>query len=233
MRLPRQDTPLRLPVLAPADGLHGDEALLSALGDGEAPLGRWWVPSAPAIVVGLALHHRLASVIDVDRARAAGIEVIERRAGGGAVWLDEHVLCGAICLPGWEVSSDVTESYRWLGDLLAGALGGRRVEVDEARAELQRAEPAIRDTCYGVLSPHEVVDAQGAKIVGLAQVRRRHAALFQVGVLCDGRDQSPLADFLRAPVGDALRRRSAGISATPPQAFAAVAAALDATPCAR
>ncbi len=38
---------------------------------------------------------------------------------------------------------------------------------------------------------------RGAKVVGLAQVRRQHAALFQVGILL--RDQSPLADSAARP----------------------------------
>jgi lipoate---protein ligase len=226
MRLPRHDTLLSLPALDPGDGVPGDEELLSGVSD--TPLQRWWIASSPAIVVGLALHHRLDAVLDVDRCRAEGVAVIQRRAGGGAVWLDEHVLCGAICLPLSDVPSDVTESYRWVGECLASALGGRRVSVEEARADLN----PLRDACFGALSPHEVVDADGRKFVGLAQVRRRHAALFQVGVLCDGRDQSRLADFLRPPTGDGLRRRSAGVSLTPQQAFEAVAAvcSTDATP---
>jgi hypothetical protein len=34
-------------------------------------------------------------------------------------------------------------------------------------------------------------------LVGLAQIRRRHAALFQFGILLH--EQSPLADFLNVP----------------------------------
>jgi lipoate-protein ligase A len=225
MRLPRHDTLLRLPVLTPSQALGRDEDLLSRVAD--TPLQHWWIPSSPAIVVGLGLHHRVADVVDLERCRALGIEVLQRRAGGGAVWLDAHVLCGAICLPIAHVPSDVTESYRWLGDWLASALGGRRVEVAEARAD----SGGLRDACYGALSPHEVVDAEGRKFVGLAQVRRRHAALFMVGILCDGRDQSPLSQFSRLPA-DELTRCSVGLSLSPQQAFAAVAAACstDATP---
>jgi lipoate-protein ligase A len=199
-------------------------------------LQRWWLPTSPAVVVGLGIWHRVADVLDLDRCRAAGVEVLQRRAGGGAVWLDEHTLCGAIRLPIEQVSADVTESYRWLGDLLALALGGRRVEVDEARADqttLRAQASTLLATCYGALSPHEVVDSEGRKIVGLAQVRRRHAALFQMGVLL--RDQSPLADFMHGPREELraeLRRRSAGINSTPQQVFEVLAAVLakDATP---
>ena len=100
-------------------------------------------------------------------------------------------------------------------------------------------------TCYGALSPHEVVVGT-AKLVGLAQIRRRHAALFQFGILLQ--DQSPLADLLVVP--DEPTREEAQSRASSPHrrpgqirlrtliqpkvsprlAFATASAALDATP---
>ena len=206
---------------------RADDAMGHSADPGAGPLVRWWVASAPAVVVGLGVRHRLASIVDVERCRAAGVEVLERRAGGGALLVDEHMLCGAICLPRASISEDVTESYRWLGDLLAsrlrslGVADARRVAVDEARADVaklkSRDDPVARillATCYGALSPHEVAVGQ-AKLVGLAQIRRRHAALFQFGLLL--RDQSSLADFLQVPdeatraeVRAALRQRTVG-----------------------
>ena len=221
---------MRLPVLAPADGLAGDEALLATIST--KALVRWWLPSTPAVVVGV----RVSPTV--------GVNVLKRQAGGGAVLVDEFMLCGAICLPIADVAPDVTESYRWLGDLLAPMVGGTRVEVARARADVAGLRARTDDVarlvlacCYGALSPHEVVDSGGRKIVGFAQVRRRHAALFQIGMLF--RDQSRLADLLdidsercEALRGE-LRQRSGAISSTPRQVFEAVAAAWDATPYAR
>jgi lipoate-protein ligase A len=173
---------------------------------------RWYTVASPAVVLGLALHHRREQVVDLQRCAQAGVEVLERAAGGGAVLLDDGMLCCAICLP--KADADLTESYRWLGDHFAARLGLRRVEVAEARTDVAslRGSPLL-STCYGALSPHEVVNASNAKVVGFAQVRRKHAALFQVGVLL--RDQSALADFLRVDDREALRRelqhRSAGL----------------------
>jgi lipoate-protein ligase A len=176
------------------------------------PLVRWWVAARPAIVVGLGLSQRLADILDFDACRRAGVDVLTRRAGGGAVLVDEHMICGAICvpLPDPRIGADLTESYRWLGDALLADLRDRgvsaahRVEVVDARADVAalRARPAeplarlILATCYGALSPHEIAVGR-AKLVGLAQVRRRHAALFQVGIL--RQNQARFADFLRAP----------------------------------
>jgi lipoate-protein ligase A len=210
------------------------------------PLVRWWVASSPAVVLGLGLRQRRSELIDPTRCARAGIEILERRAGGGAVLVDDQMVCGAICLPlpDARAGADLTESYRWLGATIAGLLAARRVDVGEARADVAALRAAPEDpvaalllaTCYGALSPHEVVDARGRKIVGLAQVRTRHAALFQVGILL--RDQSPLADLLRVPapaIRDRLRaalaQRTGPVSRQ--SASAAVAAIGDATPSAR
>lgn len=205
----------------PAEALLRDEALLEEVRPGGPAGVRWYSVTAPAVVLGLGLRPRRGAVLDEARCQAAGVQILERRAGGGAVLLDRHMLCAAVCirLPDPRVGPDLTESYRWVGERLAGALrrlgvrGARRVEVDQARADAQALKlgssplgQALRDACYAGLSPHEVVvgatepplaRAGVAKIVGLAQVRRRHAALFQVGVLL--RDQSALADLLRVP----------------------------------
>jgi lipoate-protein ligase A len=249
MRLPRQDTPLSLPAEQPWQGIARDEALLERMEPGALPLVRWWVAASRAVVVGLGLRYRLASVVDVARCEADGVVVLERRAGGGALLLDDQMLCGAVCVPTTSVSGDVTESYRWLGDDLAARLRSiglglaRRVEVDEARADVAairaRPDPLARilgSTCYGVLSPHEVAIGH-KKVVGLAQVRRRHAALFVFGVLL--RDQSALADYLQVPdeptrerVRRELKERTLGIGELTSRSASEVAAAIvGATPC--
>jgi lipoate-protein ligase A len=217
MRLPRHDTPVSLSAEPPREALAQDEALLQQVRD--QPLVRWYVVTAPALVLGLALHHRRAHVVDEDRSRASGVEVLDRSAGGGAVLLEPGgMLCCAVCLPRGE--ADLTESYRWLGNHFSKRLGLRRASVLQARHDIaalrEHNADLLLNTCYGALSPHEVVNAAGAKVVGFAQVRRRHAALFQVGILL--RDQSRLADLLTTPDEAArehlraeLKRRSAGL----------------------
>jgi lipoyl(octanoyl) transferase len=245
-----------LPAERPRVALARDEALLDeALSEAAGPAGRalarWWLPASPAIVVGLGLWQRVAELVDLTRCQAAGVEVLPRRAGGGALLLDEHMLCGAICmpLPSPSLSADLTESYRWLGECIVGLLhdagvsGARRVEVAEARADVAELR-ARGDTlaklllasCFGALSPHEVV-VGSAKIAGLAQVRRRRAALFQIGILLH--DQAGLAEYLKVPVGadraalaHELGVRTAGVDRITGRSASAVAAAIaDATPC--
>jgi lipoate-protein ligase A len=227
MRLPFHDTLLSLPAEPPAQAIAADEALLDLVKSTGEPQERWWIAASPAVVVGLGLHHRLASVVDLARCRAAGVSVLTRRAGGGALLLDANMVCGAICVPIDGAPTDVTESYRWPSDQLVDGLrecgvSARRVEVDEARDDVARLRAATDDVsrlllsaCYGALSPHEIVVGR-AKLVGLAQVRRRHAALYQFGILLQ--DQSRLADYLvvhnaaeREELRARLRERTVGL----------------------
>jgi len=243
MRLPRHDTFLRLPAEPPADAIAHDETLL----DGPAGVLRLWTASAPAVVVGIGLRRRLDSVLDLERCSRDGVHVLDRSAGGGALLLDAGMLCGAIALPLAAVSADVTESYRWLGDALVGALSSlgilaRTVDVTEARADVVALRASddpvsalLLNVCYGALSPHEIV-VDGKKLVGLAQVRRRHRALFQFGILL--RDQSALADYLRVPdeatrdpLRAALAERTVGLtSRSASEVAAAVADAMPSAP---
>jgi lipoate-protein ligase A len=216
MQLPRHVTSRTLPGERPREALVQDEALLGSV----QPELRLWIASAPAVVVGLGLRHRLAQVVDLERCRAAGVEVLERNAGGGAVLVDDGILCGAVSVPHPVTSNDdVTESYRWLSDLLVerlcelGLHQARRVDVAEARADVaalrsRTTDPLARlilGTCYGALSPHEVAIGE-AKLVGLAQIRRRQASLFQFGILL--RDQAELAEYLVVPDSDeGMRQR--------------------------
>jgi len=230
MRLPLHDTPLSLPAEPPSEALARDEALLDNVRPGGPSLERWYVAASPAVVVGLGLRHRLAEVVDLARCEAAGVDVLHRRAGGGAVLVaQDNMVCGAICLPVPHplLGDDLTGSYRWLGEHLARRLAARRVEVAEARADVamlksldDHVSRLLLTACYGALSPHEVVLGT-AKLVGLAQIRRRHAALFQVGILLH--DQSRLADFLVVPdeptreqLRAELRRRTTGLAQRAP-----------------
>src|ERR1700737_4167778 len=70
MRQPRHDTPLSLPAEHPREALLRDEALLDQIRPEGPNLGRWWISSSPAVVVGLGLRHRLSAIVDPDRCRA-------------------------------------------------------------------------------------------------------------------------------------------------------------------
>ena len=119
-------------------------------------------------------------VVDVEAARRAGVEVVRRRSGGGAVllipgdvvWLDVIVPAGD---PLWE--PDVGRSMWWLGDMWGALLGGA-TEVHRGPL-LANAWSTL--VCFAGLGAGEVSRA-GRKLVGISQRRTRSAARFQCAV---------------------------------------------------
>jgi hypothetical protein len=124
------------------------------------------------------------------------------------------------------VLDDLAESYRWLAERLLAVLragggeGLRLVGPAEVRARGPADREAARLACFAGLGPYEIVDARGGKLVGLAQRRRRGAALLQAAMYRQ-RGREELADLL--PLGDAAREdlrarlaRAAVLSETAP-----------------
>jgi lipoate-protein ligase A len=185
--------------LAPEDVLGAATALLEAAMDGEP--GALAVTFADTtLVLGSAQPEE-----SVDRAActADGVRVLRRGSGGGAVLCDPALLEVDVALPAGHplLVDDVSESYRFLGEAWRDALAelgvdGRMVAVDEARAATDERRAAARVACYAALSPYEVVDRDGAKLVGFCQRRRRGAALYQCGLAC-GRDPGDVARYVR------------------------------------
>lgn len=170
----------------------------------------WWHSTdQPTVILGAG---QKVPVLDSRASREAGIEVVKRQAGGTAVYAGPGVLGLDIALPSGHplVLPDIVESYRWLGEVWAEALTTlgadvHLVSIAEARAAAGIGRPhseLIRLACFGSLSPYEVV-AGHRKLVGLAQVRRRTATLFQSGVHLDF-DAFGLARLLAPDAGAEL-----------------------------
>ncbi len=157
----------------------------------------WWYSAAkPALILGAA---QKPSILDLAACEKAGIEVIKRTSGGALVLAEPEFLSLDITLPPDHplIISDITESYRWLGECWLetlqrlGVEGARLVTVEEVRAERrardnwneqQRHEHKLASlVCFGTLSPYEVA-VGNRKLVGLAQIRRRVGSLFQCGL---------------------------------------------------
>ncbi|MDQ3680751.1 MAG: hypothetical protein M3378_09480 [Actinomycetota bacterium] len=120
---------------------------------------------------------------DVDHSAAArtGLEVVRRRSGGGAVLVEpDAVVWVDVVIPRsdrlWD--DDVGRAFSWLGEVWAAAL----VDVGLPEAEVHRGglvtSPWSSKVCFAGLGPGEVTIG-GRKVVGMAQRRTRHGALFQ------------------------------------------------------
>lgn len=155
-----------------------------------------WVcePAGPALVLG---STQRADVIDHERCRQAGVDVVRRRSGGGAVlvvpddvvWLDVIVPRDD---PLW--ADDVGVAAHWLGDAWRQALASVGVETRVHRGPLVRTEWSDL-VCFAGLGPGEVTVPGGAKVVGLSQRRTRAAARFQCAALLRW-DPAALLDLL-------------------------------------
>ncbi len=154
--------------------------------------------TSPALVLGSTQDH---SVVDLDACDRAGVEVVRRRSGGGAVllvpgevtWIDVIVPAGA---PGW--SDDVHGPMVWLGRHLANAVSAVGASSDDVVVH----EGPLRSTPW---SPLLCFDGVGAgellvgdrKLVGISQRRTRHAARLQC-CWYSTYDPSQLVDLLAA-----------------------------------
>ncbi len=150
--------------------------------------------TAPALVIGSTQRHIRASQEPV-----AGLEVVRRLTGGGAVlvapgmqtWLDLW-----IPRPDPLFEDDVISSAFWVGELWSyalGLLGVRGATVHKGRASTGEWPKLL---CFAGLGPGEVL-VGGRKLSGLAQRRDRDGAWFHSVAL--GRwEPAPLLALLRA-----------------------------------
>lgn len=138
----------------------------------------------PALVLGSTQRDE---VVDRDETTRAGIEVVRRRSGGGAVllepggatWIDVVVPADD---PLWD--DDVGRSFHWLGDVWRDALAAFGIDgaVHRDRPMQTRWSELV---CFAGLGAGEVVVRGGAKVLGMSQRRTRAGARLQTTVLHD------------------------------------------------
>jgi lipoate-protein ligase A len=163
----------------------------------------WWFEvTRPALVLGSAQPR---ATVDVAACEAAGVEVVYRRSGGGAVllvpgevvWFDVLVPRGH---PRW--NDDIGRAAWWVGEAVRSATG--RDDAVVHTGPLVRTEWSSA-VCFAGLGPGELT-VGGAKLLGVSQRRTREGTRLQcalyrrwdpatlVGLLAPPRP--PLADLL-------------------------------------
>jgi lipoate-protein ligase A len=142
-----------------------------------------WDVTGPALVLG---STQPDSVVDRAACDAAGVEVVRRRSGGGAVLLEPG---GAVWvdveLPRADALwvDDVGRAAWWLGERWAAALGGLGVADLQVHRGPMASSRWSRLVCFAGMAPGEVRrGAGGPKVVGIAQRRTRGGARFQCAV---------------------------------------------------
>lgn len=168
----------------------GEQAWNSAaLVEGGAALqARVWTWPHPAIVLGRAQYRQLEAV---RAAAGPDVVVLARSSGGGAVLAGPWLIGSSVVLPiGHRLLGEgLIAAYRWLGQVHRKLLSGVGVSVEllapDRVGQVSHRFPGgpVPWACFGGLSPWELVDSGGRKLVGLAQQRRRDAVLLVSGLL--------------------------------------------------
>ncbi len=146
----------------------------------------WWHDvTAPAIVLG---SSQPDTTIDRDACARAGIDVVRRRSGGGAVllvpgevvWLDVIVPRGSGSGDRGgldDVRASMCRIGTHVGDALVAAVPELADRVAVHRAAMETT-PWSSTICFDGLGPGEVL-LDAVKLVGLSQRLTRQAARFQ------------------------------------------------------
>jgi lipoate-protein ligase A len=138
-------------------------------------------PAGPALVLG---STQPDDAVDREATAAAGIDVVRRRSGGGAVlvgpgevlWIDVFVPATD---PRWE--RDVGRATHWVGAAWSGALGSLGVAASWHDGPLVATRWSAL-VCFAGLAPGEV-RAGGAKVVGISQRRVREGTALHCAAL--------------------------------------------------
>ena len=122
-------------------------------------------------------------------AQPAGVDLIRRRSGGGAVWVDDQMVWVDVIVPHTHRSAarDVGRAMWIVGEMWAAAIVGSDVH----RGSMVNTEHSGQ-ICFAGLGPGEV-SIGGRKVVGISQRRSREGALFQCGALLSW-DPGPLCE---------------------------------------
>ncbi len=161
----------------------------------------WLQPTAPAVILGST---------GPDPFEGSRPDVVRRRSGGGAVWLDPD-LCAWFDVfvpardPLWR--ADIGEAFGWLGRRLAAAFTSLGVSASTCRGPYD-AGPSDGLVCFASRGPGEVTVA-GRKLVGISQRRTREGSRFQC-VTYERFCLGPLASLLDDRAAAQVRDRATG-----------------------
>ena len=153
-----------------------DESMMTARAENKvANTLRFFAWNPPAITIGF--FQSAEEEVDLEKTRAAGVEIIRRYTGGGAVFHDKEITYSAV-ISEKDLPGDIIESYRHIcGAVVAGlkSLG----------------MPAV-------FSPINDIVVNGKKISGSGQTRKNGVILQHGTVLLDV-DVEKMFSFLKVP----------------------------------
>ena len=183
-----------LPPFLHADGVGAEQAWNErALAEPvRQPVLRCWRHPRAGVILGASQHKLLPALAP------QGIELVARRAGGGAVLAGPWMLSASVLLPPGHALArgGITRGYEWIGTHFAAVL--QALGVPAQPAPHKRDAGALAWACFAGVSPWEVL-LDGRKIVGLAQRRSRTGVLVAAGLLLDAPDWPLLCAVMGRP----------------------------------
>jgi lipoate-protein ligase A len=193
-----------------------DEAILMAVAAGlSPPTLRFYGWAPPCVSVGYA--QPLRTEIDLEACRRLGYTWVRRPTGGRAILhIDELTYSVVAPLQEPRVAGDILTSYRRLSEGLIAGLGLLGCDAVQAAGDANGPARELSAACFDVPSPYEVI-AQGRKLIGSAQARRRRTVL-QHGTLPLQGDVARLCRVVALPqpargaMRDTLHRRAITLS---------------------
>ncbi len=145
------------------------------------PSVQWFHVEQSALVLGSAqpIEH-----VDVEACARAGVEIVRRRSGGGAVLVEpNNVLWADVLIPFdhamW--TNDVSSSAWWLGEVWLHTLDSLGMTGLHVHRGAMREGEWSRRVCFAGVGGGEVMLGE-RKVVGISQRRTRAGARFQCAV---------------------------------------------------
>ena len=173
-----------------------DEAILGEVLNGNSPPTlRFYAWEPFCLSLGYA---QPADDVDMDRLTEHGWQLVRRRTGGRAILHGDELTYSVILPPNHRLATGtIVDSYRRLSQALLYGLRLLAVPSHAQPKQDTQLNTNQAPVCFEVPSDYEIT-AEGRKLVGSAQMRRRGAVL-QHGSLPLHGDITRICDVLRYP----------------------------------
>lgn len=150
-----------------------------------------WDYTEPAIILGCSQRRHQPQWQALQRKRDSALSVVCRRAGGGVVLAGPWMLSATLFVPVSHVLSclSLPASFElfgraWSKTLMQGGIDSELAQREDFAAFNQRAKRAGLDwICFAGLSHGELLDTDGRKLMGLAQIRKKQGLAVVSGLL--------------------------------------------------
>jgi lipoate-protein ligase A len=110
----------------------------------------------------------------VGPARDAGLSIVRRPTGGGAIHHDQELTFCVVATPGRDgYPADILQGYRWIHGVVRRSLAQLGAELSFRGGDAPLSvRPQGASLCFEDPTALDLVDPQGRKVVGSAQRRR-------------------------------------------------------------